>query len=407
MTRSLLLAFGAAFGPFIQFLATPLLARTYPPAEFGLLALFLSVAGVMVAISCLRYESVIVVVDDDQLHAAVWVAMVSALLLSVVLLLLVYFGAFQQMLGQLEALGCELWGIPIFSLCGGLLLVGMQLTLRRGDFGLNAVFRSGQTIAFVALALLWMNIGLVKASVLSGMILALPVLAYIAKTTPAASMSKLRALAYERSNHPLLLMPTSLLDALALAAPVLFIGNAYGAESTGNYSQIQRLVGAPLVLLGLVVGQLFLKRSAEIYRGGESSRPLLWKSIGVLTIPAAALILFLAVAGEYVLIWLLGSGWRTDTLFILLVTVPLLCRLIVSPVSSVFITHGSIGVGVKWQIGYFFSTVCLLYWASANLRLEGLLFLYACHEAVVYCIYLYMADRVAQKVRSDMPKAAA
>lgn len=405
MARSLLLALGAALGPLIQFAATPLLARIYPPAEFGLLALFLSVAGVMVTISCLRYDSVVVLVDDEQLPAAVWVAIASSFFLSLLMLMLTYFGAFQQILSHWEVLGLELWGLPIFGLCGGLLLVGMQLTLRHGQFGLNAAFRSGQTMLFVAFALLWVDMGLVKASVLSGVVVALLVLVYIAKTIPMASVHKVMVVARERSNHPLLLMPTSLLDALALAVPVLLLGATYGAEATGNYSQIQRLVGAPLMLLGLVVGQLFLKRSAEIYRRGESSRSLLWRSVRFLALVAAALVLFLVAVGEYILSWVLGSGWRTDTVFILLVTIPLLCRLIVSPVSSVFITHDSISVGVKWQILYFISTVSVLYFASTNLALEGFLLLYASHEAIAYCIYLSMANRVAQKVREGKAKA--
>jgi O-antigen/teichoic acid export membrane protein len=180
---------------------------------------------------------------------------------------------------------------------------------------------------------------------------------------------------------------------------VFFISSAYGAEATGHYSQIQKLVGGPLILTAVVAGQLFLKRSGEIYRSAQSSKRLLWKSVGVLGVMAGIVFAALVVVGEYVLGLLLGAAWRVDTEFLLLAIAPLLFRLTVSPVSSVFITHHRVGMVVKWQFGYFVSTICVLYFASINLSFERFLALYALHEAVVYSAYLYMANLAAQSIR--------
>ncbi len=400
MRRAFLLALGAGAGPLIQLLATPWLARVYLPSDFGALALFLSAAGVLVAIACLRYESVIVIADNDQISAAVWVSTASALLLFLVVLLFEFLGVLALMFPQLKALGRAVWWIPVYALCGGLILVGLQLTLRKGNFALNAVFRSGQSMVFVFLALLWNDIGLIAASVCGGVVVSVLVLGYLVKAAPTFSMSEMRRVARERRHHPLALTPTSLLDALAVAAPVVFLGGAYGAEPTGHYSQIQRLVGAPLVLVGLVVGQLFMRRSAEIYRSGQSSRQLLWRSVGMLSLAALILGGILASAGEYFLGWILGHGWRIDTPFIMLASAPLLCKLVVSPVSSVFITHDQIRTGVGWQLAYFASTFCVLYFASVHLALDDFLIVYAVHEFVLYGIYLFLAHRVAHKVRA-------
>lgn len=399
MRRAFLLALGAGVGPLVQLLATPLLARLYFPSDFGHLALFLSAAGILVAVSCLRYEVTIAVVDDDHVPAGVWVAVGSALLLFLTLLLVVSLHLPQMLFPQFEELGRDIWGVPIFGVCGGLVLVGMQLTLRRAEFWLNAALRSAQTVLFVLVALLWTDVGLVGTSILSGMVVGLMVILYLIKEAPAVGAVELRRVAQEYIKYPLLLMPTSLLDAMALAAPVFFISSVYGVEATGYYSQIQRLVGAPLILAGLVVGQLFLKRSGERYRRGQSSLALLWKSVAALAVVAVTIFVFLLAGGEYFLGWVLGSAWRVDTVFVLLVTAPLLFRLIVSPVSSVFITHNRVGSGVRWQLGYFVSTICVLYIASAKLSLEYFLSVYALHEAVLYSVYLYMANLAAHRIR--------
>lgn len=399
MGRALLLALGAGVGPLVQLLATPLLARLYLPSDFGHLALFMSAAGILVAVSCLRYEVTIAVVEDERVPAGVWVAVGSALLLFFLLLLAVGLRVPQMLFPQLAELGREIWGVPIFGVCGGLVLVGMQLTLRRAEFGLNAALRSAQTVLFVLLALLFTDVGLVRSSILSGFAVGLVVILYLIKETPAVGAIELRRVAKDHRQYPLFLMPTSLLDAMALAAPVFFISSAFGVEATGHYSQILRLVGAPLILAGLVAGQLFLKRSGEMYRNGQSSSALLWRSVTALGVVAITTFSFLLVGGEYFLGWILGGAWRVDTPFMSLVTAPLLFRLIVSPVTSVFITHDRVGVGVSWQFGYFISTISVLWIASTNLSFEYFLGVYALHEAVLYSVYLYMANLAAQKIR--------
>jgi O-antigen/teichoic acid export membrane protein len=399
MRRAFVLALGAGVGPMFQLLATPWLARLYLPADFGHLALFMSVAGVLVSVSCLRYEVAVAVVDEDRVSSAVWVSVGSGLLLFLMLLFAVSLHGPQLLFPQLEGLGREIWGVPVFGVCGGLVLVGMQLTLRRAAFALNAALRSGQTVLFVLLALFCADLGLVKTSILSGLVVGVLVILYLLKEAPLPGIAELRRVAWGGRQYPLVLMPTSMLDAVALAAPVFFISSAYGAEATGHYSQIQKLVGGPLILTAVVAGQLFLKRSGEIYRSAQSSKRLLWKSVGVLGVMAGIVFAALVVVGEYVLGLLLGAAWRVDTEFLLLAIAPLLFRLTVSPVSSVFITHHRVGMVVKWQFGYFVSTICVLYFASINLSFERFLALYALHEAVVYSAYLYMANLAAQSIR--------
>lgn len=399
MRRALLLAVGSGVGPLTQLLATPWLARLYQPADFGNLALFMSAAGIAVTISCLRYETTITTVVDEDVHAGVWTAVGSALALCLMLFLVVAFHVPQILSPQLDELGQKMWGVPLFGICGGFLLVGMQLTLRRAEFKFNAFLRSAQTVLFVLLALLFTDLGLVNISILSATVVALVVILYLIKSVPKVGPRKLWRFAREHTQYPLLMVPTSLLDAAALAVPVFFISNAYGVGATGHYFQIQKLIGAPLVLLAVVAGQLFLKRSGEIYRSGQSSKLLLWRTIGALSLTAGALLVFLTVGGEYLLGLLLGDAWRVDTVFLLLAIAPLLCRVIVSPVSSVFITHDQVGVGVRWQLGYFVSTVSVLYLASIHLPFEYFLAIYALHEAAVYSAYLYMANLASQRIR--------
>jgi teichuronic acid exporter len=397
LERTLVVAFGVGMGPLVQLIATPFLARLFTPAEFGQLALFLSSVSVLIAISCLRYELAIAVVEDESVNASVWVALSSTLVLFVVMLLLVAVGIPQALFPAFAALGAEAWGVPFVGASGGIVLVGSYLTLRQSRYYRNAAMRSAQAVLFVAVALGSSNVGLVRASIISSLIVGAVVMVYLLKVISPVAKYQIRSLGIRFRDYPLLLTPTSLLDAVALAVPVFFISTAYGLEATGQYTQIQRLIGAPLILAGVVVGQLFLKQSAELFRSGESSRPLVWKSIGALSIVALAMMAMLFIAGEPLCKVILGDAWRVDMKFLIMVATPFLFKSVISPVSTVFITHNKVGSGVKWQISYFISTITVLYFASRYVIFDSFLIIYAIHEAIHYSVYLLMANLAAEK----------
>ncbi len=398
--RTLFLALGAGTGPFVMLLATPLLARMFTPSDFGHLALFLSAAGILVVISCLRYELLISVVADEYIPGAVWLAIISSILLALLMMLLISLHLHQMWLPQLGILGDAIWGLPIFAMCGGLVLIALQLSLRTGNFGINAILRSGQTSLFVILILSCRDLGLIFASLLSGLVLGSILMAYFVYRVPLNNLRNLGSVAWKHKQYPIISMPTSLVDAMATSTPVFLIGLNYGADVTGNYIQIQKLVGAPLVLAAVVSGQLFLKKSGELYRDNRSSENLLWAHIKILTLVAALIFILLSIGGEYVLGLLLGASWRVDTMYLLLVSTPYLFRLIVSPVSYVFITHDNIAILGRWQFSYFTSILLVLYYSSINMSFESFLCALVFHEAIWYSIYLYLANKTSKKLRN-------
>lgn len=401
LKQAAIVSIGVGAGPLVQLVATPFLARLYMPSEFGNLAIFVSAVSVMATVSCLRYEAAIAVVEDANVKNIAWIALCSTLVFFLAALLLVGTGLPEAIYSPFSTLGMKIWGVPVVAAFAGVVLVGSYLTLRQGRYLRNAAIRSSQSVLFVAIALCGSAVGLVKANIFSAIIVGVVVLAYLLRVLLPAPINELRLLAVRFRQYPLLLTPTSLLDAFALALPVFFISLCYGLDATGNYTQIQRLIGAPMMLGGLVVGQLFLKRSGELFRAGVSSRLLMWNCVGALGLAALMLLVVLWLVGEPLCRFLLGGAWRVDAQFLLLVTTPFLLKTVISPVSTVFLTHNKIVTGVKWQVAYFVTTIIVLSIASANLSFENFLIVYGAHEALLYAIYLAMADKAASFVGAE------
>ena len=57
---------GTVASRIIVVLAIPFLARMYTPAEFGALALFMTINSIMVALACGRYEIAVVLPEEDR-----------------------------------------------------------------------------------------------------------------------------------------------------------------------------------------------------------------------------------------------------------------------------------------------------------------------------------------------------
>lgn len=392
-----IIGIGVGAGPLVQLIATPWLSRIYTPEEFGYFSIFISSVSVLATTACLRYEAVIPVVEDDLVKPATLVALFSALVMLLLMCAIVWTGVPPLLYQPFAKIGNQIWGIPVAAMCGGMMILVYYLTLRRDEFILSAVMRSLQPIIFVVLAIGFSKGGLIQAQIASWVFVAFAGLVYLAKDISVIRRKVLWATAVRFKQYPTLLTLTSLLDAVAMALPVFLISSAYGAKATGNFSQLQRLIGSPLLLGSAVMGQMFFKYSGELFRSGKSSSPLMWRIVKILGGIAMLLLVVLAVVGEPMCKWLLGSGWRVDTLFVLLVAIPLMFRTIVSPISTVFLTHYRVNIGVRWQIGYFITTSSVLCLASRIFSFEYFLLVYAIHEVILYAIYLAMANRVVSE----------
>jgi O-antigen/teichoic acid export membrane protein len=204
---------------------------------------------------------------------------------------------------------------------------------------------------------------------------------------------------------PTISMPMALLDALALALPVLVMASAFGDQTAGNFSQVQRLIGAPLVLIATASSQVFMKYAGDKLRASQPVIPLIFKFLSIMSGLSLVVLVAVAVFGQSLLNFLLGDEWRTDTGFLLLVLLPVIFRVIASPISSVLILAHRIPLLAKWQTSYFVTTGCTLIAGARWLDFEGFLVALAINELLMYGIYLFLSVGVARRSENSVPMA--
>lgn len=378
-------ALGTAAGQGIVLAATPWLARQHTPAEFGALALMMTVSNIATAAACARYDLALPAASDKEaaplLRAALAATTVSAALVLGVLALGAFAGA------RWPAPFDTGWLVALCVLMVGVQQAGIGAATRERRFAGVGAIRFGQGGLFALLGSL-PSVGLVLAHALSFVVSLPSALRRLASS--ASSWREVASTARERRDFPLLSLPGALLDVAGYSACVWIVVHYFGSHDAGQYSQIQRVLGAPLMLVSMSAGQVLLRAGVDALGNREQMTALL-RRLGLLVAGLGlTLVIGAALVGEPVLRWLLGPQWRVDSAFIVPVTLAVTVRACVSPLSTLLITLRRFDLSLRWQLAYFASSVIVLSIAAAHLDLGRFVLVYAIHELLLYGLYLLL-----------------
>lgn len=386
---------GIGGGQALLFLAMPFLARAFGPAAFGSYAVVVSIAGVLSIVAALRFDLAIVSATDEDVPALTRAAFVlplvvvpAALCFLAVVLASPWGEALPFASGALPAIGA-------IAVLQGLALVGAALGTRLGAFSTVAAMKILQPAGFALTALFLLHD--LEMAMAVGWLIAMLASVRLFRGIPLArGWSRSWATSKRMWRFAALSSPMAVLDALALALPLLVIAASFGDEAAGNYSQVQRLIGAPLTLLAMAASQVFMKYAGDRLRKGQAVMPLLARFALFMAMLDVLVLIAVILVGDPLLRLLVGPGWRTDTMFLILALLPIVFRVIASPVSSVLILTHRLWELAAWQLGYFLTTAATLFAAARWLDFEGLLIALAINEFLLYTIYLLLSARAAR-----------
>lgn len=383
-------AIGIAAGQALVLLVTPYLARRYAPEDFGLLALLTTVANVSTAAACLRYDLAMPSSPRRELRGLLTLSISLALgiglatgLLVVVLGNCAWARSAQGLLDHPVMMGCCVALVGCYQATAAWLL-------HRGAFGGVSALRFSQGALFSLFALIpWGNLGWALVASFAGGLFAFSKIVQRGEMGEASR----KEVGHRHRQFPLLSLPGSLLDVCGFSLCIWVIDVFYGHAVTGNYAQIQRLIGAPLMLLSMSLGQVLLKQTAEVACDRRELRCFVIRVLQILAGLTGGGLIVVWLCGEPLLRLFLGDQWSVDRDYVTLVAVAVFVRACVSPLSTVLITLRRFRLALVWQAAYFCSAAVLFAWVASCCAFSRFLWFYAFHEVVFYGIYLFLILR--------------
>lgn len=379
-------AAGTALGQGAVVLATPWLARIYTPAEFGALALIVTVTNLATSGACLRYDMALPSAPDEHARPLFIVANAVAIFAAVTAFSV---GEFLNCIQRvpLRPPFDEPWLIGGCVLLVGLYQAGVAWATRIREFARVAALRISQGLCFSGLAATHF-VSLVFAQVLS-FAPAVPTAVKALRRRAAGEIGVFRA-ARLYAQFPLLSLPGAMLDVTGYSLCIWIISAVYGTSDAGQFAQIQRLIGGPLMLMAMSLGQVLLKHSADAAYSSEAMRRLFSRVLLGLVGLAGCVVVFIAAFGTPVLHLILGEQWRVNAQFIVPLAVAVSARACASPLSTFLISLRRFDIALCWQAAYFMSALFVLRFLALHLSFESFAMAYGCHELVFYGAYLLL-----------------
>ena len=266
-------------GQVVTFVTAPIIARLFSPEHFGVRQIFSSIAGVIVVITCLRYElSIPLGKNEKEASASFILSLFFTLIFTLVVLLLVVVlkGKIAQLFNMPE-LKTFLWLIPISVFIGGLGNSLRYWVARERRFGAMAWSSFGQSFSDRFITIAWglilgasvtgLFVGLFSGICISLLLLLIFFGRELVFNVKNANLSfeTLWTVMKHHKKFPVFNTWSVLLNTISVQLPSIILGLYFSKTVVGYYSLGYALIGLPMGLLGLSIAQVFFPAAAQEY----------------------------------------------------------------------------------------------------------------------------------------------
>lgn len=268
------LAGGTAAAQAITICAMPFVTRIYSPEQIGIISIFLAFFSYWASALSLRYEYALLIAQDDvesheiQRLAIIFVFVMSFLGFPILWGLryanLLEFGLLPNWTPFVAVplfLGYGCFAVfRLWALRAGLIRQITQATIGRS--GANALTRIGLGLA--GGGLLGLFLAELAGAYASMIRLAIATRRHFSKSKPACfSRERLIEVARKYYKFPLLEVPSTWLDVLAMALPLPMVATLYGAAAAGWFGLARMVVSLPNSQIGAAVADVFQMELAK------------------------------------------------------------------------------------------------------------------------------------------------
>lgn len=340
------LAGGAGLGQGLAVLAAPILTRLYTPDDLGILAAYAALVNILVVLSALRYEQAIPLAENDDQAAHIL-----ALALGITVVTTAIIGLAAAALkdsfaawARIPAAGDYVWLLPVGVFATGVYQTLSYWALRQGAFTVigRTKFRqgAGMVISQMGLGLLQAGpTGLLLGHIVgqsSGIATLTHLLESPRRLAAGLRWDTLRRMAVRYRRFPLFSSWSGVLNSIGFNLPTLLLAALYGADVAGLFMLAQRVIGTPLRLISVSVGQVFYSRAAQLnHQDPQALAPFFLKTAtSLLLIGVGPIILFMA-AGPPLFGLIFGPAWQDAGQIMRVLAPMLLAEFVVSPVSQI------------------------------------------------------------------------
>jgi O-antigen/teichoic acid export membrane protein len=389
---------GTTVAQIIPIAGALVIARQYPPSDFGIFSAWLGIVLFMAVVLTGRFETALAIVPDGEPRRLAVLSTIATAMISACISSIILFAVF-RLISDITT------KVPLIMVIlvvpTGLLIASIQTwqswASAEGTYDNLSYMRIVQAAATTVIQI---AAGSISPSATSlavgytvGAVVGLAISAYLLplgwfpkkkfKQTVANLWSQYR-------RFPLFSLPADSLNTAAAELPVILVASRFGTEIAGQLAMTMRILGAPIGLLGKSVLDVFKRHAAASYRERGECRSEYVLTLRTLAMISVGFCVVIASVSEAFFAFAFGEIWRNaGTIAVWLL--PLFAfRFMASPLSYMVYIVGKQHVDLVWQVALLAMTMISL---NMTQDAQAALQIYSAGYSFMYIIYIVMTYR--------------
>jgi len=368
----------------------PFLRRYFDPADFGYYSIYISIIGILMVISSLRYEQAIVLpkADSDSVKL-VNISLSISLIFSIILvaIALLFHTSILKILSLPKDRRYILFLVPLGTFLFSIFQVYNYWLIRKKKFKSISVNkfsrRAVEGVSQSTFAITKYSGGLVLGDVIGQLVNAVVSFYQSVKcgyrlqfVNPKDAGRLLR----EYAVFPKVNLLPALMSTICFMLPVVFINKYYSAEEAGYFDLSKLILSVPLALVASSFSSVVLNKTADCYRNKKpfigEIKPLIWIVLAMSLLEVLIIVLW----SESLFTVIFGDKWLVSGEISKLLVFPYALNFITSSFTSLFVALNKITWQSVWQVFYFLMISTLPF--LSGLSFENFIFAYTTIEVV-------------------------
>lgn len=352
---------GAGLAQAIPIAISPLLTRLYTPEDFGILALFVSIATIVSTFITGRYELAIMLPksDRDAFHIFALSAALSFLVSVLIFILIALFADWFAALLRAPELANWLYWIPISTMLTGIYTTFNYWSNRKAYYrslASSRIIQAGSSSVpqlvggYAKIGSAGLVMGQLVGQLIATSFLALLVYQKDGQYLKNICWLRTLVLARKYKNFPKYLILAHSLNTASGQMPTILLGSIFNVAAAGYYMLTQRVMGVPTALLAGALGDVFRQEASKAYSiSGACSEIYAITFKRLLLIGAPSFLIFFLVAPELFSL-AFGEDWAVAGGYARILTPMYFLQFVTSPLSSMFMIAQKQRADLIWQV---------------------------------------------------------
>lgn len=389
---------GTAISQIIALAAMPFLSRNYSPSDFGLLATYISVFSIAGSFINGKYERVILLARSiDEVKHSSTLCFIVSVGVSILSLLVVFLGHFFLVDYFNINSGFYYWFylMPFFLIVYGFNLTILSYLNYTKDFKTISSSRIIKTISstiFTILGIFYLkNVGGLIIGEFMGYLISTAIVFGKMKGIydfKLKYLSEIKEIAKKYKSFPLFNIPSDLFNVISVQMPAFFLIAFFGANATGQYSLMKKIIDGPISLFSASILEVFRQKAANEYMNFGNCRILFVKTAKNLALISAPPFIILFIFGPQIFTTIFGNQWYMAGVYARIFAVFYFFKFISSPLSYMFFIAEQSKLDFILHLYIFFSSLLIFYLPKfIVINLEQVLWIYSINFILIYLLY--------------------